>query len=1071
MSRYLLLAACASAPLLVFATCASAQTAVTTARTTPIATSTAGDVDVSSAGSIVAATATPLITLDSSNALTIEGAISARNTDNATGVLILGGNTGSLTNTGSITLGEDYTPTDSVNGDGVFEAPFATGTGKAGVRLVGSSPFTGNLLLGGAGIAVSGNNSYGVSLEGPLNGSVTSTAPISVTGDSTTGLRTLAPVSGSISLGSRVTAVGAGTRAIDLESTTGGSLGLYGSVTSTAYSLTTRSTVSTTLAKIQATALDVQQSGATVTVGANVAGGVFLAAAPSGTVAGTLADVDGDGVADGVEGTGTIASFGAAPGLLIGATGRSVTLGAFGTGDNAYGLIIRGSVTGNGIYDGVTATALQIGSGGTASLAGGVRIVGTVLASTYEADATAAHVTAGSSVPTFRNEGLLSAAINDSSLTTGYGAGSARALLIDAGAHLATLTNSGTIAANAIGNTGTSAAVIDLSGTLSTIVNSGTISALRPASDAASAITGSNLALDLRANTTGVSIVQQLNTNLTTVYGSTSGTTDTASTTATATVPSIVGDVLLGSGPNSVSLLAGTLTGTLDLGSGAASLTLDNAATYFGTLRYSGSQLALAVPNGTLTTLSTATLQLSTLAVGSSGTLNLTVDPANSRASLLQVSGAATLLSGAKIGVNLASAVTSLQTFTLISSPLLSVGSSDAALLATSSLLISASLHTDTTAGTITVSLSPRSPADLGLNASEGNGLAAISVGVGRDSAVAAALLGAQDVATFGTLYRQLLPSAGSGTFLAIDQASRTIADLTTEHSDTFGRGATSGVAWLQQFLFGVRDDRGVAQGSETAGFGIVGGLETSDSDLGAFGVTAAYVDGSSNDPTQTSGQTTFTQAEGGVNWRAGIGPIDLAARVGGSYLWGDTRRSFNAAAGELTAAVSRTTKGVWNGWTADARFTASHRFDFRHAFLQPQLKLDYVRFDQDAYTERFGGAGVNLAVASRSSYAASTTASVIFGGKFGETGAVRPTLELGVRDVFQGDAGAVSAAFASGGSSFTLAANPITGAGALARVGLKYAGSTFDVELAAKAEAFKNYQSGDLKLAVTTRF
>ena len=559
--------------------------------------------------------------------------------------------------------------------------------------------------------------------------------------------------------------------------------------------------------------------------------------------------------------------------------------------------------------------------------------------------------------------------------------------------------------------------------------------------------------------------MQQLNTNLSTTYGTASGTADTASTTATASTPSIVGDVLLGSGPNTVSLLAGTITGALDLGSNTASLIIDNGAAYYGDLRYSGSRLALAVTNGVLTNLTPATFKLSSLSVGSTGVVNLAVDPAAGKSTLLQVSGAATFLTGSKIGVKLASAVTSAQTFTLVSSPLLSVGSSDSALLATSSFLINASLHSDPAAGTITVSLSPRAPSDLGLSASEGSALAAISTGADGDAAVSAALLGAQDVATFGSLYRQLLPYTGNGTFLAIDQATRTIADLTTEHSEVFGRGAAAGGGWMEQFLFGVRDERGVAQGTETAGFGIVGGLQTSDSGFGSFGITAAYVDGSSNDPSLTKGETTFTQAEGGLNWRAGFGPVDLAAKAGGGYVWGDTRRSFIAAAGELTAAVDRATKGAWNGWTADARFSASHRFDFKHAFLQPQLKVDYVRFDQDAYTERFGSAGVNLAVASRKSDAASATASVIFGGKFGETGALRPSVELGVRDVFSGDGGAVTAAFASGGSSFTLAPNPITGAGALARVGLKYAGSTFDVELAAKAEAFKNYQSGDLKI------
>jgi hypothetical protein len=1034
-------------------------------------TSSTGDLDVASAGSIVANTTTPLVTLDSNNKVTVEGALTSKNTDNATGVLILGGNTGSFTSTGSIVVGEDYVAKDTANSDAILEAPFAQGTGRAGLRLTGTSAFNGDISLGGTGLSVQGNNSYGVSIEGPLNGSLTTLAPVTLVGDNGVAIRTLGPVSGSVTLGSTVSASGAGARAVDIEAPVAGALKIYGAVSASAYATTTRATVSTALAKIQATPLDVQQGGAAVTVGSSVAGGVFVAAAPSGTVSGTLADLDGDGVTDGVEGTGSIISYGAAPALLLGSAGQTVTLGAFGTGDNGYGLIVRGAITGSGIYDGVSATGLQIGAGGSVNIAGGVRVVGSIAADTYEANATAVHVLGGSVAPVFRNEGVLSAVVSDSALTPGLGSASAYGLQIEAGASVGSLLNSGTVTASTIGNTGAAVAVSDASGSLANIVNQGVISALRTSTDSSVAVTGSNIALDLRANTSGVTLVQQLNPNPNTTYGSTSGTTDTATTSVTATTPSITGDVLLGSGPNSVSLLAGTLTGALDLGSNTASLTLDNAAAYYGSLRYSGSSLALRVTNGSLTEITPSTLKLSSLTVGSSGVLNLAIDPVGGKTTLLQVSGAASFLAGAKIGVNLTSAVNSAQTFTLVTSPQLSVGESDAALLASSSFLVTATLHSDPGAGVITVNLTPRSPADLGLNSSEGSALAQIVNGAGGDSAVSAALLAQQDSTGFAKLYRQLLPEHGDGTFLALSQATRNIADLSTEHNALFAPGATEGGLWMQQFLLGVRQQRDVAQASETGGFGLVGGLETSDSNLGAFGISAAYVNASSSDPDLPGGSTTFSQLEGGLNWKTGLGPIEISARGGGGYLWGVTRRVFQADATSTTAAVARTTKGTWNGWTVDGRLSASYRMDFKHLFIQPTVKLDYIRLDQDAYTERFGGAALNLAVAKRSGDEASVTGSVLFGGKLGDTGALRPLLEIGVRDVFHGDAGSVTAAYESGGSSFTLVPNTITGAGGLAKLGMRYTGQTFDVELAAKAEAFNRYQEGDLRVAVSTRF
>ena len=1072
--RRLLIAACAAAPLSLAASVAFGQTTISATSTAPVATSTSGDVTVAAAGAISVSTATPLITLDSNNAVTIAGALVSNNTDGATGVLIRGGVAGSLTSTGTITLGEDYAATDTVNADGVVEAPFATGAGKYGVRLTGASAFAGDLSLGGSGIVVKGNNSYGISLESPLIGGLQILGPVSVLGDGSTGLRVLQPVSGLIGVSGVVSVTGAGAKAIDLQASAD-SLRVYGGVSSTAYSATTRSTSASALAKIQATPLDVQQSGSAVTVAGSLARGFFLGGAPTGTVAGTAVDLDGDGVADGVEGTGAISTYGAAPALLIGSPGRTISLGLAGADAAAYGMVLRGSILGAGVYDGVSATGLQIGAGGAVNVAGGVFLTGSIAASAYEANATTVHILAGSTVPLWRSNGSLSAIVADSPLTTGYGSGVATALAIDAGATLSSLVigGLGTITASGIGNTATVGAVVDRSGALSSILNQGVITASRSVTDATTDITGATVALDLRANTSGVTLLQQVDPVTTQAYGTTSGTADTALNTVFPATPKITGDILLGSGPNVVDLEAGSVLGALDLGSGLATFIVNGGATYDGTLRYAGSGLALTVNNGTLSQRAATTLKLSSLTLGSAGVLNLAVDPLNNASSVLQVSGAATVASGAKIGVDLLSSLKSAQTYTLISSPLLTVASSDANLLASdSSFLVATALHSDTTAGTITVTLTPRTAAQLGLNDSEGSALATVVDSAARDTAVSQALLTASDTTTFTKLYRQLLPEHGDGLFHAVDQASRAIADLATDHQDLLKLGSPQGGIWMEQFLLGSRESANVGAASETGGFGLAGGGTTSDSALGAFGATLAYVNATSSDPNLPGdGALSFSQFEGGLNWRAGWRGFEFGARGGASSIWGVTRRQFVADATDFTSAVSRSTKGTWHAWTADARASIAYRMDFGALFVQPQASFDYIHLNQDGYTERFGGDGVNLVVGPRSADAASVTGSVLFGGKLGQTGAVRPTFEVGVRDVFSGDAGTVTGAFAAGGSSFALASTPITGAGALAKVGLKYAGSFVDVEVAAKAQAFERYQEGDLKVAVTTRF
>ena len=314
-----LFAAVAAAPLaLCMASAAPAQTTVSSNSSTPLATSSAGDVTIASGATLTLNSATPGVTVDSSNNATVTGAISADNLSNATGVLLTGGHTGSLTTTGPITLTEDYTATDTVNGDSVVEAPFAQGTNRYGVRLTGAQPFTGAITLGGA-ITIKGQTSYGVSLEAPLAGALTTTGAIALTGDNGAGVRETGGVTGGVTIGSTITTTGQGSQALVLTGDVGGAVRLQGALSSTGYSDTTRLTDTTQQTALQTTALDVEQSGSTVTVGANVTGGLYISGVPTSTVAGTLADVDGDGVADGAETNGSITIFGTAPALVIGA--------------------------------------------------------------------------------------------------------------------------------------------------------------------------------------------------------------------------------------------------------------------------------------------------------------------------------------------------------------------------------------------------------------------------------------------------------------------------------------------------------------------------------------------------------------------------------------------------------------------------------------------------------------------------------------------------------------------------------------------------------------------------------
>ena len=91
-------------------------------------------------------------------------------------------------------------------------------------------------------------------------------------------------------------------------------------------------------------------------VASSVTGGVLINAVTSNTdilaTDGTdpNPDEDGDGIPDLQDTAASITSYGRAPGLLVGGA-SAMTLGNVGVGLSAYGLVIKGTVVGQGLFD------------------------------------------------------------------------------------------------------------------------------------------------------------------------------------------------------------------------------------------------------------------------------------------------------------------------------------------------------------------------------------------------------------------------------------------------------------------------------------------------------------------------------------------------------------------------------------------------------------------------------------------------------------------------------------------------------------------------------------------------
>jgi hypothetical protein len=1039
-----------------------AETTISTETTTAVATSTVksgapDDISIASGGTIKPASGVA-VTLDSDNKVTNAGTIQFTDVDNSVGVLILGGHTGALTNSSLIQVGGTLGTTDS-DGDGDVDGPFVSGTGRYAVRVTGPASFTGDITNASAGsLVVQGNDSTALSVETNLIGSIFSQGSLSTVGDRTFGLRTTGSVSGDVSLLGAVSVQGKDAVGVYLGGDVAGRLVIQSSVVATGYRSTARSSTQSVLDKLDAD--DLLQGGSAVVVTGNVAKGFLVDIPP--TLSSTNTDVDGDGILDTAEGSGAIIAYGRAPAVVIGAVGRSVTLGDVGTGDDAYGMVVRGAISGAGVYDGVDATGLQIGvtGGGAVDLTGGLRVQGSIAASSYKADSTAVHIAAAARVPTIWNQGAISSSV------TGETGATARALLIDPGASMTTLANAGTITAVIDGSSGKAIAVQDLSGSVRSVENLRTISAAISPVDTTLTNVGKAIALDLSANSTGVSIHQ---TGLVDVTA-TNGLTDTdGDGVSDSTEPAIIGQILLGSGADQMRIENGSVVGDIAFGAGANSLLVDGGATVKGAITAQGGTLGLTIGSGVLTQETTGTLNLTSLSLGAKSTLILAADPAAGTHSELDVAGIANIATGAKIGINLQSLLKGQATYTLIHATTLNSGALDTSLLGEVPYLYNASLSIDALAGTINISLARKTAAALSLPTSTAAAYEPLIAAIDKDTVVRDAFLAQSTRSGLLRAYNQMLPNHSGAVFEAVaasaDATGRAIADR---------QGADAGGGWLQETsVVAQRDGTDDNPGYKATGFNLVGGVERDAGGLGILGATFGLGSMEIRDDGASAAETlSINRVEAGGYWRYVSGRLVFSARLTGSYINADSHRAIFIYDDSDALLAKRTADGRWNGWAVNGGVAASYEGRIGGLYARPTASLDYLRLEESGYSEKNGGDAVDLHVSARQSSRSTGFAGVVTGTRYGDNdGWWGPEVTLGYHEIGQAEAGSTTAKFLSGTNSFTLLADEIKGGGMVARVALKgeSSGGAFAVE--GGAETRDNISIYDLRLAAHFRF
>jgi hypothetical protein len=501
------------------------------------------------------------------------------------------------------------------------------------------------------------------------------------------------------------------------------------------------------------------------------------------------------------------------------------------------------------------------------------------------------------------------------------------------------------------------------------------------------------------------------------------------------------------------------------MGSAPSSITIDNGASYIGVLKYTGSALAINVANGTLQNNSANVFHASSLTVGSAGSLIVAIDPVNLTSTQYDVAGAATFASGSKIGVTLLSAPTGVESFTVVRANSLTVADSDQALFSSVPYLFSATSHADTTAGTVTVSIGAKTPAQLGLNKAESSAFAALYAALPQDAGIQSAIVSAADRKSFTAAYDQLLPDSAGDVFQTASAMSRAVGEATADRSSSAGGEAKTAGFWGGEYLVGIDQGRSDSTAYRSVGGGLVGGLDFGNGLGTTFSVASANVT-RPNDPGDT--QTSVSTVEGGFYVAPQLGALHLDARLGAGYLSVSNRRQFVApvVAGDLSSltTITRLAKSQWSGYDLSGRLGAGLEFQVgKRGFIEPLIHADFFHLHENAYTEKGGGDGFDMNVQARDSTQTSVTGSVVSGMRFGSAFVFSPQVEVGWDDIIQGGPGKTTAQLAYGGPGFIVPANNIGGAGVL-HLGLKGDGEFMHFAVEGGGEFRSNYTEADLK-------
>lgn len=1080
--------------------------------TAPIQTSTANsgspdDVTISEDGEIDLSglTGTTAITVDSDHTVTNEGELRADDTDDVTGISVQTNLATSITHAGSIEFIEDYDREDSDDDDDL-DGPLAIGTDRTGIRVDSGGTLTGDILLDhGSTIIIEGNDSAGVIVGSELDGDYTQQGSISVIGDNARGLALEDDVNGDVLISGAITVQGEAASALEIDGDISGNLTIESSISSTGFTSTSASNYiapvyiddDTDAVEDRRDEDDLYDNANGVRISGSLGQGLLInGAVDDFTSEEDVDDETKDTVDDFDENrsTGRIYSYGSAPALNIQAdAGEDLVLSGvvetvrdttdddddddvdevLATFSYDQGLINRGTIYASGVNIGFDATALTISgsddSTGTVTIDGGILNTGSIQATAYEASSVALLLGDGTDIGTLENSGTISSTIYTLTDDT------SRALAISSGSSLETVINSGTISAGSNGYGGAASAITDESDTLRSITNTGLISALLISDGREDTGTGSAVAIDLSAQSGGATILQYQETPTEDING------DDEIDEDDVTEPTIYGDILFGTGDDTLRILDGGLAGDVYFGSGAATFQLSDAE-FVGDTYFDGDTLNLLVESsdiegdfdfgtatGTLDFLSSTlftgnlvsdahgldatisaseailledtSLQLASLAVADGSTLEFEIDPQNLRTGpFISVSGTAALSGDTVIRPTLTSFIDGDFAVTLIEAGLLTYDE-DTTELSTENVpwIYNVTLETESSeTDSLNLDFRIKTADELDLDSNQSGALAAILNVATSDDDFGSTLTQLSTEHDFLQAYNLLLPQRSDAATRYLESQANAAFGALSDHLEFVRNSSESGTgAWVQETYSHVSyDGSDDGPGYDGRGLGLALGYDRSLFGLDAVGIMGTMTDGKFEE--KTGGENPVTMKSLGIGLYASeqIGRISLQAVGQIAKVEHSSYREIDFS--DYYSEVS----GTWDGQSTAASIVASTEFGSGAFRVTPSVGLDYFKLDQDAYSETASN-GLNLWVSDASTDRVTADTGLGFayvwrgGADPARTGPayanynqsardqpmVRAGLDIGYRSTLSSTPYEVAAGFVGYDDSFTLSA------------------------------------------------